>query len=136
MERIVINTQATKAIGTLPLNVNGQDYDILFGFESLEEFKRTVQMSIKAQSLLTGISNKNIEEDPTGMLDAYEEVSRIYRDMLKILLGVTAYADLTALIGDNFPIVISQPIISAIAELYSGYYKSISAGYLDARNKL
>lgn len=136
MERIVINTQATKAIGTLPINVNGQDHDIQFGFESLEEFKRTVQLSIKAQSLLTGISNKNVEEDPTGMLDAYEEVSRIYRDMLKILLGVTAYTDLTALIGDNFPIVISQPIISAIAELYSGYYKSISAGYLDARNKL
>ena len=70
------------------------------------------------------------------MLDAYEEVSRIYRDILKILLGVTAYGDLTAIIGDNFPIVTSQPIISAIAELYSDYYKSISAGYLDARNKL
>lgn len=136
MERIVINTQESKAIGILPLNVNGQDHDIQFGFESLDEFKRTVLLAIKAQNMLDNISGKDATHDPVGMLEGFEEVSRIYRDILKILLGSNGYADLTALIGEQFQIITAQPIITAVAELYSDYYKNINSQYLNTQGKL
>lgn len=136
MERIVINTQESKAIGVLPLNVNGQDHDILFCYESLDEFKRTVKLAIKAQSMLENISGKNAAQDPVGMLEGFEEVSRIYRDIIKILLGSKGYADLTSLIGEQFQIVTAQPIITAVAGFYSEYYKNITSQYLNTQGKL
>ena len=136
MERIKISTKEQKVTGILPINVDEKDHDISFEFTSLQEFKKAVQLSVKARDIYLKTGKTNASEDPVGMLDAFEEAAKIYRDVLRILLGEVGYTQLVSLIGGSLPSVISQALITSLGELYSKHFMRFTAEFLSTEGKL
>ena len=136
MERITISTKANIETGTLPLNVDGEDHDINFEFTTLQEFKKAVQLSVKARDIYLELREKKGSEDPVGMLDGFEAATQTYREVLKILLGEAGYKTIISLIGAEIPSTISQVLIKNLGELYSKHFMKFTMEYLNTEGKL
>ncbi len=136
MERIKISTKEQNVTGILPINVDEKDHDISFEYTSLQEFKKAVQLSVKARDIYLETGKTKASEDPVGLLDAFEEAAKIYRDVLRILLGEVGYTSLVSIIGGSIPSVISQAMITSLGELYSKHFMRFTAEYLSTEGKL
>lgn len=136
MERIKISTKEQKVTGILPINVDEKDHDISFEFTSLQEFKKAVQLSVKAKDIYLEVGKNKSSEDPVGMLDAFDEAAKTYRDVLRILLGEVGYTSLVSIIGASIPSVISQALITSLGQMYSKHFMRFTAEFLSTKGKL
>lgn len=101
---------------TIPVIINGQQFDMLCGEDNIFEYNKAINDIIKFEKRLAGISEENTTfEERAQMLD---EFAMFYEKIVEILFGKGSFVTVFAALGDSLSELINflQEVKSVLAE--------------------
>lgn len=120
--------------GKLLLNVDGTDSEIIFRFASMTDYKKSIDLAVKAKEKLEQI--KVMKSDPIKIFDIYEAASADYLNVLEIALGNEALVEFSKLTRIPLPMAALQAVIVQVARLYAEHFKAQTEAFLNTEGKL